>query len=786
MQRVVHQLDLTVHELYFPSLKDQSLSLSLHLSLRDSTFKAQVPFTQFPMDSPVIFEEERFLPSDAVRILIALETEEMGRADFLLRDLFQHTLEGTYEVWLKITETRQAPSQEKERSSEGVTLLKSLYSEGDQLAPRQARMRVSVGIREIAKKAIAERDRERPPVKRVVALPEGLAQCSRCEYLERLTASQQNELQSLEESEKSYKQVSMLLEQYSEEQPSGRDFPETDELALDLSKTIKGQTGALTAQEADHLRMVILGLNEKLKTLQVVQREVLKLRGDLQDSHQLRRQLEASVSETTDQLKRQSAKQDELHAHLIQERQAAVESLRLQHLKYREKCQDEDRLMGEIAKLKGTIQKLIAEAANYAQMKAHIEALKSELDESERQRQLLRQQYGKSAQEFEARVKENMQVLAKLASEKEALQGEVQRLQAALHAQRTENDHLSQDNLTVKGKVSQLEADLAAYADQRRSLEETQQLSDQSHDNAVVLEAKMQEAAGDFNRKLEEVMQQNLRLQEEKGKVTAALNDVENTVELKNEQIQDLTREKMELTAAIATLEQLLVVQEDLRQIADTVTAQNAANTSLKDQLLKELGSLSQTLLQQSEKSLAANRLVVRLREMTDDKEAEVASLRRLVTELKQQRPVYVAAAEDPVDQAIAAFSNSQEKALPVPLLREDQGTYVFGSRRVFAKLEGGQVTVRVGGGFIPLEEFISTYTDLELDKLQARESELTTRHQALLRKLASQAAVESLQSKTEASPSKAAKLMKDYFASSLFPSGRASLSPGRLSLSPQ
>jgi myosin heavy subunit len=532
--------------------------------------------------------------------------------------------------------------------------------------------------------------------------------------------------------------------------------------------------------------MVILGLNEKLKTLQMVHQEVMKLRGELHESHELRRQLESSVSETTEQLKRQSAKQDELHTHLIQERQAAVESLRLQHLKYREKCQDEDRLMGEIAKLKGTIQKLLAEAANYAQMKAHIEALKSELDESERQRQLLRQQYGKSAQEFEARVKENMLMQARLSSEKEALQGEVQRLQAALHAQRTENDRLSQDNATVKGKVSQLEADLATYADQKRSLEETQQLSDQSHDNAVTVEVKMQEAAGEFSRRLEEVMQQNLRLQEEKGKVTAALNDVENTVELKNEQIQDLTREKMELTAAIATLEQLLVVQEDLRQIADTVSAQNAANTSLKDQLLKELGSLSQTLLQQSEKSLAANRLVVRLREMTDDKEAEVASLRRLVTELKQQRPIYVAVAEDPVDQAIATFSNSQSKVLPVPLLREDQGTYVFGSRRVFVKLEEGQVIVRVGGGFIPLEEFITTYTDLELDKLQARESELTTRHQSLLRKLASQAAVESLQSKTEASPSKAAKLMKDYFASSLFPSGRTSLSPGRLSYSPQ
>ena len=40
--------------------------------------------------------------------------------------------------------------------------------------------------------------------------------------------------------------------------------------------------------------------------------------------------------------------------------------------------------------------------------------------------------------------------------------------------------------------------------------------------------------------------------------------------------------------------------------------------------------------------------------------------------------------------------------------LRESEGVYKFGSKRVHVKVEkGGQVFVRIGGGFIHVEDFI-------------------------------------------------------------------------------
>ena len=52
--------------------------------------------------------------------------------------------------------------------------------------------------------------------------------------------------------------------------------------------------------------------------------------------------------------------------------------------------------------------------------------------------------------------------------------------------------------------------------------------------------------------------------------------------------------------------------------------------------------------------------------------------------------------------------------------LRESEGVYQFGQRRVHIKIEkGNKILVRVGGGFMHIHEFINQYTSLEVDKVE-------------------------------------------------------------------
>ena len=55
---------------------------------------------------------------------------------------------------------------------------------------------------------------------------------------------------------------------------------------------------------------------------------------------------------------------------------------------------------------------------------------------------------------------------------------------------------------------------------------------------------------------------------------------------------------------------------------------------------------------------------------------------------------------------------------LDVPIQRLGDGNYMFGSRKIFAKIMNDKLVVRVGGGFMLIDEFLNTYGHQELDKI--------------------------------------------------------------------
>jgi hypothetical protein len=56
---------------------------------------------------------------------------------------------------------------------------------------------------------------------------------------------------------------------------------------------------------------------------------------------------------------------------------------------------------------------------------------------------------------------------------------------------------------------------------------------------------------------------------------------------------------------------------------------------------------------------------------------------------------------------------------LDFPITRIGGGFYMFGTKKIYAKIMNGRLVIRVGGGFMGVEEFISTYADSEIQKLK-------------------------------------------------------------------
>ena len=63
----------------------------------------------------------------------------------------------------------------------------------------------------------------------------------------------------------------------------------------------------------------------------------------------------------------------------------------------------------------------------------------------------------------------------------------------------------------------------------------------------------------------------------------------------------------------------------------------------------------------------------------------------------------------DPVDEALAEYINTMEdkSKLKVMFIRVNPGVYQFGSKKICIKVEQGKINIRVGGGFMIIDEFV-------------------------------------------------------------------------------
>ena len=54
--------------------------------------------------------------------------------------------------------------------------------------------------------------------------------------------------------------------------------------------------------------------------------------------------------------------------------------------------------------------------------------------------------------------------------------------------------------------------------------------------------------------------------------------------------------------------------------------------------------------------------------------------------------------------------------------LRESEGVYLFGQKRVYMKIErGDRLRCRVGGGFLDIDDFMEQYGPIEAGKYERR-----------------------------------------------------------------
>jgi len=91
------------------------------------------------------------------------------------------------------------------------------------------------------------------------------------------------------------------------------------------------------------------------------------------------------------------------------------------------------------------------------------------------------------------------------------------------------------------------------------------------------------------------------------------------------------------------------------------------------------------------------------------DSEHQVETLKQYVIDLKSRIAVYIPVKDDAIDRKLAEYINNypDRQKLKIMFMRESEGVYQFGTKRVAVKVEKDKINIRVGGGYLSLDEFL-------------------------------------------------------------------------------
>lgn len=139
-----------------------------------------------------------------------------------------------------------------------------------------------------------------------------------------------------------------------------------------------------------------------------------------------------------------------------------------------------------------------------------------------------------------------------------------------------------------------------------------------------------------------------------------------------------------------------------------------------KEKLHTELISASDYILELEQKVLEANQKSLEILQHLKSAEEEIETLKQYIIDLKARIAVYIPVKGDTVDKRLAEYINNypDRNKLKIMFMRESEGVYQFGSKKVAVKVEQDKIKVRVGGGYMSVDEFLDQYTPAELEKL--------------------------------------------------------------------
>ena len=495
------------------------------------------------------------------------------------------------------------------------------------------------------------------------------------------------------------------------------------ELALDLSMLTS--TENITKQQGEHLKEIILGLNEKLKILQAVelilQETEKKSKKDIEAREDMQKEVQKSCTKM-DELKKQQEKLVKDMQETLNKTQKKLMDADANNRKNEKKINE---LNGEIKILTGENNKLKAELKNFADMEKMIRDLQKNIKSLEENRDKMRDDFKKLQGENDKITAQKDSEFQKVIAENEKLEKNNEDKQAEISSLKVIINKHESTIITLNSNIESYLSEIRGLKDQESKAISMEALAKKHQQECMKANENIQKTTAKFSEVIKSINQEKLKLLKNTGELQETIKNLKETIQSLEEKSSAESIKCKDFKSQNEALQQKINASIDSQHISRQLLKLHSNFIKSKLKFNLDSAIFVKTHVQTSYDLLNLARLFEELKEVLMERDEEIFILKDIIAELQRRIP-YVPAKDDPVDCAMAEYVNSLDEPLQIPFVREDPGIYLFGSKRIFIKLDNGKLSskiyiVRIGGGTILLDEYVDSYTNNELLKIEER-----------------------------------------------------------------
>jgi len=475
--------------------------------------------------------------------------------------------------------------------------------------------------------------------------------------------------------------------------------------------------------ESEHLKNVIVSLSSKIVTTNDLEKEVVTYVTTLKQNEEARSGLQRELnqaSKSASERAQETHKKDSDYNSEINRLRTKVDELEHIIRQRDETIHERDFGLNEKDK---EINNLNLNLVDMKDLKDLNDKYANHINEAEDSRKDLQEKFEKCLDDHQDQLKHEHDERQKLIKEKNDISNQLREAENLITKLRTEidelNDTVDQRDQTIHDLLNRLKI-MNEIKEQRdklmRNLKEFQLARDTLHNEIEKLKTEFEE----FRRKDQDQFSQ---MHSERVKIDETLQSRESKITELETRIYEITttvhKMKQDIDSSAAENTRLQDVETQL------VRSNEVQEEFVQDRghLRKELEKASDFMVDLEEKVHKANSTSVSLLNKVKESEREVDVLKDYIYELKSKVAIYIPMREDPIDKKLAEYINNypDRSKLKIMFMRESSGIYQFGSRKIYVRVEKDRIIIRVGGGYLTIDEFLDIYTPIEIERIERK-----------------------------------------------------------------